>query len=373
MPGAVIFPKLICGLLLAFCVAKTGLAHATGAVTPQHETVQPEAKAIDFASLIALKTGGEAFRLRQRLRSHVFNRSTLPRQKLRRLGEVSAEAVLGKTVEARAERLVYKMRFGFRHTVFRFTPPKPNGQVFIYAQGHDGPVAKGADTIILLLANGMTVYAMPMICLGESVCPAVVNHPRVGPIGIVLPGGWNHEPLRLLKQDGFNPISLFIEPMVATVNTIRMETPSAGIAVTGLSGGGWMATLLPAIDPRVRWSFPVAGTIPHPLWFVKPALGIIGDYEQSDPELYNIANYLELYVLAGLGKGRKSIQILNQYDSCCAAGLNARTYEAPVRDRILALGGGSFQPLIEPGPHGHAVSPQAIELMVTTVMQTTKR
>ena len=32
--------------------------------------------------------------------------------------------------------------------------------------------------------------------------------------------------------------------------------------MAGLSGGGWTTTLYAAIDPSIRYSFPVAGTIP---------------------------------------------------------------------------------------------------------------
>jgi hypothetical protein len=60
----------------------------------------------------------------------------------------------------------------------------------------------------------------------------------------------------------------------------------------GLSGGGWTTTLYAAIDPRVRLSFPVAGTLPEYLRVGRP-----GAREQFYPDLYKIANYLDLYVM----------------------------------------------------------------------------
>ena len=43
----------------------------------------------------------------------------------------------------------------------------------------------------------------------------------------------------------------------------------------------------------------------------------VGDFEQRDPSLYQITNYLELYIMAGSGQDRKHIQILNKNDPCC--------------------------------------------------------
>ena len=62
----------------------------------------------------------------------------------------------------------------------------------------------------------------------------------------------------------------------------------------GLSGGGWTTTLYAAIDPRVRLSFPVAGTLPDYLRLGRP--GDKGDWEQFYPDLYKVANN---WLLAG--------------------------------------------------------------------------
>jgi hypothetical protein len=366
--------KLISIFFVFNCLLSTGSFAQTippqliPVLTDPYDFIDPVIAQTDFDALITLRSANDIEVLRHRLVRHIFNQTNLPSKRLVKRESKPAIVYLGDGATGIAEVFEHEMRFGFRHTVVRFTPEKPRGPIFIYAQGHDGSISKGAQTLRALLAAGFTVYAMPMPCLGESICPDEVKHPRIGPIRMVLPGGWDHAPLRLLKQPGFNPMSLFIEPMVVTVNTIKAESPSAQIAVTGLSGGGWMATLHPAIDPRVRWSFPVSGTHPHPLWFRPPAKSIIGDYEQSDPELYNIANYPELYILASVGERRRSIQMLNQYDSCCFAGLNARAYVPAVQRAVKRLSPrkGNFDLLIDSTVRGHAIPTAAIDLMIKT-------
>src|ERR1041385_7687309 len=94
--------------------------------------------------------------------------------------------------------------------------------------------------------------------------------------------------------------------------------------MVGLSGGGWTTTLYAAIDPRIRKSFPVAGSIPLYLYSDHYQT----DAEQSRPELYSLAGYPDLYVLGSSGIGRKQVQILNHSDSCCFGSLQ---HDAGVR------------------------------------------
>src|SRR5436189_4849979 len=83
--------------------------------------------------------------------------------------------------------------------------------------------------------------------------------------------------------------------------------------MVGLSGGGWTTTICAAIDPRIRFSFPVAGTIPLAL----RTGGSVGDREQYEPSFYRIAGYPDLYILGSQGHGRKQVQILVRRDDCC--------------------------------------------------------
>src|SRR5690606_30050955 len=73
-----------------------------------------------------------------------------------------------------------------------------------------------------------------------------------------------------------------------------------------------------------------------------------GDSEQTNPDMYTLAGYPELYLLGAYGAGREQVQILNRRDGCCfgeaqhydpnAFDSDLRDYEREVRERLVTLG-----------------------------------
>ena len=109
----------------------------------------------------------------------------------------------------------------------------------------------------------------------------------------------------------------------------------------GISGGGWTAVIYPAIDQRISHATSVAGSIPLELRTLQRD---IGDYEQQLPELYRIANYYDLYVLASFGTDKKLTQVFNYEDECCFAAKNLDlSYENEIKNRLTSLGSGEFE------------------------------
>jgi hypothetical protein len=180
---------------------------------------------------------------------------------------------------------------------------------------------------------------------------------------------------------GGHGMRYFLEPGLAFVNYLvsRSGTDQFSaykeIATTGLSGGGWWATVYAAIDTRIQHSIPVAGSIP---FYVSTKQG--RDAEQAECEFYKMAGYPDLYVLAVAGstpKGapRHQTQVLNRRDSCCFGERQGvvgggdwdqavRTYEANVRTALVPFSAGSFRVDIdEHGLYrtvGHFISQAAI-------------
>jgi hypothetical protein len=133
--------------------------------------------------------------------------------------------------------------------------------------------------------------------------------------------------------------------------------------MAGLSGGGWTTTLYSALDERIAASFPVAGSLPlHLKSLVQKSLG---DWEQTTPRLYGIANYLDLYLLATY-KGRLQKQLLNEHDPCCSSGRGALSYESTVA-RQAAQWGGHFAVSIDGSSRIHDVSPSHSRTMLATM------
>ena len=130
----------------------------------------------------------------------------------------------------------------------------------------------------------------------------------------------------------------------------------------GISGGGWTTTLYAAIDARIEKSFPVAGT--YPIYLRSECKRDWGDYEQTEPGLYRIANYPELYIMGAFGKGRKQFQLLNKYDSCCFAGPKYQLYADVIKSKIKELGLGEFDIYSDDSHKEHQISNPVMKIVL---------
>jgi hypothetical protein len=172
-----------------------------------------------------------------------------------------------------------------------------------------------------------------------------------------------------------SPMKFFLEPVAVALNYLKTQSSADNFPLyqkfhmVGLSGGGWTATVYAAIDPTIKFSFPVAGTIPLYL----RSDGSIGDREQILEDFYRIAGYPDLYVMGAYGSSRKQVQILNRLDDCCfgeaqhdatATGQSyveaMRDYEARVRRVGHRLGSVLFRLEIDEAAPGHMISHNAI-------------
>jgi hypothetical protein len=131
-----------------------------------------------------------------------------------------------------------------------------------------------------------------------------------------------------------------------------------------LSGGGWTTHIAAAVDVRITMSIPTAGSYPL---YLREVLGggTKGDAEQYIADLYeDRASWLDIYILGAYGVGRKQIQLLNQYDSCCFFGHGYKTYESVVSDVVEDLGKGEWRVVSDATHHRHQISPWAIEHII---------
>jgi hypothetical protein len=132
----------------------------------------------------------------------------------------------------------------------------------------------------------------------------------------------------------------------------------------GISGGGWTTTIYPALDTRISKSFAVSGSIPIPLR-INPQ--DIGDYEQLIPDFYNIANYLELYVMSSYGPNREFVQIFNKFDPCCFSGTLFENYQEKLQNKLSELNNGRFNVILDDTHNEHKISEHALELILKKI------
>ena len=257
------------------------------------------------------------------------------------------------------DKITVSMDYGLKSIIYHFRPIKSNDKLIVYHEGHDGDFILGKKTIEFFLDKGYSVMAFSMPLLGMNNNP-VADLKSFGKVNLT-----SHNYFYFLDSNNFSSIKFFVEPIAISLNYIEKNFDYSSISMIGISGGGWTTTLYSAIDPRISRSYSVAGSLPTYL----RKFGEVGDYEESLPELYNIANYLELYILSSYGNNRKHLQVLNKFDSCCFAGISYKTYEKEVESAMSNLGNGSFKIYLDDTHKEHKISDNALNIIISDLEQ----
>ncbi len=200
------------------------------------------------------------------------------------------------------------------------------------------------------------VFSMPLL---EPNNQPIVEIPEFGKIKLT-----THEMLKFIESEEFSPISLFVEPIIVGLNYLDEEYEYDSYYMVGISGGGWTTVLVSSIDDRILQSYSVAGSLPM---YLRTISGNLGDYEQTIPDFYRIANYLDLYILDSYGKDRKFVQIFNKYDPCCFGGNVSKTYEFEIKETIQGLGKGTFEIFIDESHKEHKISENSLEFIYKSI------
>jgi hypothetical protein len=141
------------------------------------------------------------------------------------------------------------------------------------------------------------------------------------------------------KENATNTLQFFMEPVVLSTN-YAFALGYDEVHLTGKSGGGWTTTVAAAIDPRLQFTVPDAGSLPedfnHTSWEYEQLPGL-GDF-------YARLDFTDMYALAALEPGRLSLQLLHEDDPCCFAGRDRhdqiKAYDAAVQGVLEDRGAG---------------------------------
>ncbi len=265
---------------------------------------------------------------------------------------------------------------GLQGLAYHFIPQRPNRELVVVHHGHactldDDPSPKD-------VGYGLQRTIDALLREGYGVLGVFMPHMRPGDCT----GG--HDAMFATNVIG-SAIKYFLEPTAVSLNYLKTRSRAGQFPkyktfhMTGLSGGGWATTIYAAIDPTIRCSFPVAGTIPLYL----RTSGSVGDREQFESTFYRLAGYPDLYLLGAHGRGRSQVQILVRRDDCCfgevqhdakSSGMTyaeaMRDYETRTRAVLKQMGGGSFRLEIDETAPSHMISHHAIEIILRELRQT---
>ena len=227
-----------------------------------------------------------------------------------------------------------------------YSPAVPNGRLVIYHGGHRGIPDTRKNVIERFLFEGYSVLEMSMPMAGYNFNQ--IYHPPVGTY---------HEGLTVLDR----PMRFFFEQVTVAVNYLTLVRGFSDIYMVGISGGGWTTVVYAALDPRITASYPVAGSNP---FYLNEQLGFGSDFEQANPDFYQYASYLELYLLGSAG--RRQLQVFNVFDDCCFAGTYSNTFKGYIQVEAERIGG-SFDISLDDTFVGHMISDYAIEIIVSDI------
>jgi hypothetical protein len=318
--------------------------------------------------LISIHNKEEATTRRAELVNFIWGSNGLPKEQPSNVEKaIKDDRYADLTNLKQIDRLTVSMDWGLTSTAYHFIPVQGNGKLLIYHGGHDGDFIVAKDLIAFFVKNGFAVMALSMPLENPNNRP-IVDLEHIGKIQLTF-----HDQIKLLKMKSGHPVQLFLTPITVALNYAEPFGYSA-VYMTGVSGGGWTTTIYAALDPRITRSYPAAGSLPLHLREDRKRSNTAhraadwGDYEQTIPELYSIANYLDLYILSSFGEHRKQLQILNKYDPCCLAGESFKTYDSIVNDRVRSLGlGGAFAVYLDTKNREHSISSNALDAILNDI------
>jgi hypothetical protein len=264
-----------------------------------------------------------------------------------------------------------------------------NRRLVVVNAGHprggktSAPFSYGVNDIVnRLLSEGFKVLMTDMPLVGFNTHRTVVLPNAGGTVTLSQRETAGHnEMFRKLTPpvlpDG-TIFRFFLEPMVQGVNYFLSVTPDVlDVSFVGISGGGWMGHMLAALDTRIKQSFPVAGSYPL---YIRHEVQTSDDTEQTYAPLYSeiatkntngildtaagVASWLEIYALGGYGPGRRQIQILNYYDTCCFFGGAFTTYTNFVSNTVEGLGHGKWDFYSDTSITNHWISSNVINNVI---------
>ncbi len=333
------------------------------------EKINPRYLKTDPAKLITIHSPEDALRVRRDLIAVVYGASGLPLEKqpskIERdipLGANADPGNLGAAFYKNMENLAgidrvtvtIDEKFGHTSKFFHFRPKIGNNKLVIYQNGFGGTATfhDKKELFATLVKKGYAVMAFNLPGIGEN---------KLGETYLPRFGWYSLHAWRLLDLVE-RPMRYWFEPITVAVNYARKAYRYDSIDMIGFSAGGWTAMVASALENRIRRSYPVAGG--YPLYLRS------GDEEKQSPRpqyyapMVRAANYLEMFILASLGKGRHQLQVFNRYDRCCYNNTKGKLYEKAVKDALALTGEGRFDVLIDETHARHKISSFALEAIL---------
>jgi hypothetical protein len=297
---------------------------------------------------IHITSESSANTLRATLIASVFNGGGLPTISPTVTTGVSGNAHICALANITNKTSVDKLSFattdvdGFTWTsvAYRiYTSATPNGNLIINCQGHisDTPSAHESFMSQALALGFDVLFVAPAISSNDNTetNPTVTSQSSTGH-NQMLTGG--------LDRVGYNPVGLFFFDKISAVNHLAGDYTD--IYFCGISGGGWSAVYMGAMDTRITKAVSVRGYMPRSF---KPTEFTV-DFEQGVSMITSVncgprqfanhsaISFIDMCLMATTD-GRTFHGYTNRWDDCCFAGVTFYYWREQIQAQAATWGG----------------------------------
>jgi hypothetical protein len=319
----------------------------------------------EIGSLISFKNSSDILNKKEMLIEYIWSDNSLPSfLPINHTTNITDELSNLKNLD-RIDSFTVQMDYGMNSISYLFLANNSNNRLIIYHQGDDSQSSGNFDNhsfeedrkiIQHFLNANYSVLIFSMVGHGMNNEPSV-ELDNLGNIHLN-----SHEHFVLLETEKFKPIKFFIEPVIITLNQIDIDYSFDSYNMVGKNEGGWSTIVISALDDRIKNSYAVASSFP--LW-MSPIEKNFGGYEHHLPSFYQIANYLELYIMSAYGNERSITLFYNEFDPCCFSGDLYQKYPFAdvVKPKLKSLGNGEFNVLIDKNQTENIISDSTLKMI----------
>ncbi|MDO6460161.1 hypothetical protein Q4485_05600 [Granulosicoccaceae sp. 1_MG-2023] len=227
--------------------------------------------------------------------------------------------------------------------------PDSGDCLLVYHQGHGGnPFDFDYHEALWQQARAQGCDMLSLSMLGLGLNAGAASYPSAGVAGrtqmtLSAAQAARHGNYAFFRDPALpqtDPLALFLSGPFYLIRSLADDYSS--VRMVGISGGGFMTTMLAALMPEIDLSVAYAGSLPK-AWRVDAKHH--GDWEQVYSALWQELDYWELYLLGTLdsaGQSTRTVHLVhNNADPCCFGDPDATVF-AGMMD-ALALPGVTVQ------------------------------
>lgn len=259
----------------------------------------------------------------------------------------------------------------FTSHVYYYKPPADanSNRLMIVHQGHGGVAANLTDSIAMRLRNSgfHILYAnMPLIGGNTGPTPPSAHQTHTTPGGVNSCCG--HQNMGAFATDKINPLRYFFSHISTGIHHAKIinNQDFDDISMCGISGGGYTTTVYPALDPSIKHSFAIAGSMPH-------ELRTSNEYaweDDSGQSMFTHAPMYMMYALSSVGPkgGRTHRQMYNLNDGVFAAKDGRHNVYCPILKPVIESAGGDFDVVADLYANQHHITFAHQNSIVQTIL-----